>query len=171
MEESNLCLPRQNKIEVVDSCAIKGILFCWNYCTTKISWARQSSCDWLDQHRCYWEMGAEGLHLRRRKGVYCSIALCSSTFINLCIVLYFSSGNGCCCCAWCGKQSYGCMSGRHVRSEVLREMIGKCLSADSGTGEWKHTYGMFALEGTLKVIWFQAPCHGQGTIPSRPGCS
>ena len=27
----------------------------------------------------------------------------------------------------------------------------------------------FVLEGTLKIIWFQPPCHEQGHLP--PGCS
>lgn len=38
--------------------------------------------DWLGQDICCWEMGAEGLHLRRREGTYWSFALCSSAFIN-----------------------------------------------------------------------------------------
>lgn len=143
MEESNLCLPRQNKTEVVDSCGIKRLLSCGNCCTIRISQARQSDCGWLDQHTCCWEMGAEGLHLRRREGACWEEPLRSavvhSLITELCTVLYFSSGSGCCCsCAcWCGQQSYECMLGRHVRSEVLRE-TGKCPCAYSGMGEWKY---------------------------------
>lgn len=72
----------EEKSQTVDSCDIKRLLSCWNYCTIKISQARQSDCDWLGHHICCWEMGAEGLHLRRREGTYWSFALCSSAFIN-----------------------------------------------------------------------------------------
>jgi len=27
----------------------------------------------------------------------------------------------------------------------------------------------FGLEGTLKIIWFQLPCHGQGHLPLEQG--
>lgn len=64
----------EQKCQVVDSCL--------NYCTVKVNQARQRDCDWLGQHTCYWEMGAEGLNLGRREGDYWSLALCSSTFIN-----------------------------------------------------------------------------------------
>lgn len=72
----------EEKSQVVDSCDIKRLLSCGNSCTIKISQARQSDCDWLGQDICCWEMGAEGLHLRRREGTYWSFALCSSAFIN-----------------------------------------------------------------------------------------
>lgn len=68
----------------------------------------------------------------RREGNDPSLVFCNSTLIaELCIVLYFSNGNGCCRCARCGEQSYGCASGRQMKSDVLRE-AGERPSAASG---------------------------------------
>lgn len=143
--------PVSPKTEVVDSCGIKRLLSCGNCCTIRISQARQSDCGWLDQHTCCWEMGAEGLHLRRREGACWSLALCSSTFINHWILH----------CAVFLKWEWLLLLCLLVWTAILWVHVRQACEVRGPQGYWEMSFCLFWHERMkiyghigMKTIWF-----------------